>query len=141
MILAIGLSACGATFRNYGYVPDDVDLQSLNVGVDTRDSVEAAVGRPSASGMLRDDAWYYVQSRVRNFAWRAPETINRELVAISFSESGRVTNIERFGLEKGRVVPLSRRVTETSIREFGLIQQIFRNFGRINIGEALANDG
>ncbi|MGB3407057.1 MAG: outer membrane protein assembly factor BamE [Jannaschia sp.] len=141
LALVVGLSACVATFRNHGYVPDEGDLQALIVGVDTRDTVEASVGRPAASGVIRDDAWYYVSSRVRNFAWRAPETIERELVAISFADDGTISNVERFGLEDGRTVALSRRVTETSIREFGLIQQILRNFGRVDIGNALAGDG
>ncbi|GIT90492.1 outer membrane protein assembly factor BamE [Jannaschia pagri] len=139
-LVLVGVTACSATFRNHGYVPDETDLQALVVGVDTRDTVETTVGRPSANGVLREDAWYYVRSRVRNFAYRAPETIERELVAISFADDGTVQNIERFGLEDGRVVTLSRRVTETSIREFGLIQQLIRNFGRVNIGETLADD-
>lgn len=139
LLLMAGLTACAATFKNHGYVPNEEDLQSLVVGVDTKETVEASVGRPSASGVLRGNAWYYIQSRVRSFAWRAPETIERQLVAISFAEDGTIENIERFGLEQGRVVPLSRRVTKTSIREFGLIQQLLRNFGRINIGEEIAN--
>ncbi|UWQ17104.1 outer membrane protein assembly factor BamE [Jannaschia sp. M317] len=138
--LSVGLTACAATFRDHGYVPSEADLQSLIVGVDTRDTVEASVGRPSATGVLRGDAWYFVQSRVRNFGWRAPQTIERELVAISFAPDGTVENIERFGLEDGKVVTLSRRITKTTIKEFGLIQQIVRNFGRINIGETLAAD-
>lgn len=139
-LLMAGLVGCSATFRNHGYVPDESDLQALVVGVDTRDSVETTIGRPATSGVERGDAWYYVQSRVRHYAYRAPETTNRELVAISFAGDGTVRNIERFGLERGRVVPLSRRVTSTSIREFGLIQQIIRNFGRINVGEALSDE-
>ena len=137
--MVAGLAACSATFRNHGYVPDAADLQALSVGVDTRDTVETKVGRPSTNGVERDDAWYYVQSRVRNFGPRAPQTLERQLVAISFAENGTVENIERFGLERGRVVPLSRRVTSTSIREFGLIQQIIRNFGRIDIAQGLAD--
>ncbi len=137
-VLLTALAGCSATFRNHGYVPPDEELESIVVGADTRDSVELSVGKPSASGVLGDEAWYYVQSRVRNFAWRAPETIDRQLVAISFADDGTVENIERFGLERGRVVTLSRRVTDTTIQEFGLVQQILRNFGRIDIGEALA---
>ena len=139
-LILLGLAACSATYRNHGYVPNDEDLANIIVGVDTRDSVETTVGRPTASGVLRGNAWYYIQSRRRQFAFRAPETVERELVAISFDEAGTVENIERFGLERGRVVTLSRRVTETSIRDFGLIQQIIRNFGRINVGETLAAD-
>jgi outer membrane protein assembly factor BamE (lipoprotein component of BamABCDE complex) len=128
------VSACTAQFQNHGYTPSDEDLSAVLVGVDTRASVEETVGRPSASGVLQDEAWYYISSRVRTWAYRAPQTIEREIVAISFDEDGTVANIERFGLADGQVVTLSRRITETSIREFGLIQNLLRNFGRIDIG-------
>lgn len=139
-LLVVGLSACSATFRNHGYVPNEADLQALIPGVDTRETVESSVGRPSTNGVERDDAWYYIQSRVRHFAYRAPKFEERELVAVSFAADGTIENIERFGLERGRVVTLSRRVTQTSIRNFGLVQTIIRNFGRINVGETLAED-
>ncbi|CUH39684.1 SmpA / OmlA family protein [Jannaschia seosinensis] len=138
LVAAVG--ACAPVYRSHGYVPEPQQLQVLSVGVDTRETVETRVGRPTIRGFERGDAWYYVQSRRRNYGWRPPETIDRELVAISFAENGTLSNIERFGLERGQVVPLSRRVTTTTIRDYGLIQQLLRNFGRINVGEALAND-
>ena len=139
LVGALAVAGCSAQFRNHGYVPEESDLQALIVGVDTRDTVEATVGRPSTGGVLGDGTWYYVRSRVRDFAWRAPETIEREVLAVSFGQDGTLTNIERFGLRDGRVVALSRRVTETSIRDIGLIAQLLRNFGRVNIGDALAD--
>ena len=53
------------------------------------------------------------------------------MVAISFSEAGNVTNIERFGLERGRVVALSRRVTESNIKGIGFLRQLFGSIGRL----------
>ncbi|MEM9795338.1 MAG: outer membrane protein assembly factor BamE [Pseudomonadota bacterium] len=141
MSLVLFLTACGAVERNHGYVPEQEDLAAIIVGVDTQATVEGAVGRPSASGVLQDQAWYYVRTRFRRVGPFAPRPIDRELVAISFADDGTVSNIERFGLQDGRVVTLSRRVTQTSIQNFGLVQQIVRNFGRINIGDALADDG
>lgn len=138
--LLASLAACGATFQNHGYVPDDRDLQKLRPGIDTHETVETIIGRPATSGIERDDAWYYVQTRERTLGPLAPRTMRRQLVAVSFAPNGTVSNIERFGLERGRVVSLSRRVTRTSIRDFGLIQQIFANFGRINIGDTLADE-
>lgn len=140
-ILALSLTmACAPTFRNHGYVPAEDDLALLIVGQDTRDTVEVAVGRPSAAGLLNDDGWYYVQSRYRQMGPRAPQEIERQVVAISFDEGGTVTNIERFGLEDGRVVALSRRVTETNIKGASLIRQLLRNFGRFNAGDFLRRE-
>ncbi|MEM6407441.1 MAG: outer membrane protein assembly factor BamE [Pseudomonadota bacterium] len=131
------LAACSEVIRQHGYIPPQEDLDALLIGVDTIDSVEAAVGRPATSGVLRDNAWYYVGSRIRHYGARKPEEIERQVLAISFAEDGVVENIERFGLERGQVVVLSRRVTETTVRDVTFIRQIIRNFGRIDLGEAL----
>lgn len=132
------LMACAPTFQDHGYIPEPQDLAALTPGVDTRETVAAAVGRPSTVGVIDDGAWYYVRERVRHAGWRTPRPIDRQLLAMSFGADGRLANIERFGLEDGRVVALSRRVTDTTIRDFGLLQQIFANFGRIDVGEQLA---
>jgi outer membrane protein assembly factor BamE (lipoprotein component of BamABCDE complex) len=140
LALATTVSGCAAQFRDHGYVPEPSLLGEIRLGVDTRETLEQSIGRPSTSGVLEGDAWYYVRERVRHAGPLPPETVERELVAISFGGDGTVANVERFGLQDGRVVTLSRRVTETTVRDYGLLQQLLRNFGRIDVGEALADD-
>lgn len=136
--LAAGLmllvAGCTSVYRNHGYVPVEEDLASLSVGVDTRETVAQAIGTPSSAGLLGDGDWYYVQSRFRHFAYRAPEEIDREVVAVSFTPSGTVQNIERFGLREGRVVALSRRVTEANVKGVGFLRQLFGNLGNFEAG-------
>ena len=131
------LSACATIVRQHGYIPPDEDLQAIVVGVDTRDSVEASIGKPSTSGVLREGSWFYIGSKIRHFGALKPKEIEREVLAVRFDQAGTVQNIERFGLERGQVVVLSRRVTETTIRDVTFIRQLIRNFGRIDLGEAL----
>ena len=138
-LLALALPACSAQFRNHGYVPEPDALQAVAIGVDTRDTLGETIGRPSTASLLEGEAWYYVKERVRLYGPFPPRTISRELVAVSFAPDGTVSNIERFGLRDGRVVTLSRRVTETSVRDFGLIQQLLRNFGRVDVANQLAD--
>jgi len=132
LVVSLALTACQPIYANHGYIPTDQDLALLKVGVDTRDSVEATVGRPAAEGLQNDEAWYYVQSRWKTFGAAEPVEITREVVAISFNPQGVVANIERFGLDQGRIVPLSRRVTTTNIAGKGIIAQIFGNIGKLN---------
>ena len=101
------LVACSPTFSNHGYVPTDEDLALITVGVDTQETVAALIGRPSSAGILAASGYYYVASRRRNLGIRQNQIVDREVVAISFDEGGTVANVERFGLERGRVVPLS----------------------------------
>lgn len=132
------VAACGGLPpRFHGYAPDDAALSQIVVGRDNRDSVAELVGRPGTTGLLRDSSWFYVQSRWEQFAWQAPAEVEREVVAISFDQRGVVSNIERFGLENGQVVALSRRVTDTTIADVTLLQQIMRNVGRIDPVRAL----
>ncbi|MGB4827392.1 MAG: outer membrane protein assembly factor BamE [Paracoccaceae bacterium] len=128
-------AACATVYRIHGYVPDEVDLAQVEVGVDTRETVTEKIGRPSAQGLLNDVGWFYVQSRFKYFGPREPQEVDRQVVAITFSDAGVVQNIGRYGLQDGRVVEISRRVTETNIQGIGIIRQLLSNFGRISTGD------
>ncbi|MEO6300189.1 MAG: outer membrane protein assembly factor BamE [Paracoccaceae bacterium] len=136
-ILAFVLAACSPIYTNHGYVPSDTELALIVVGKDTRESVGATIGRPTAAGLLNDQAWYYVESRFKNQGARAPQEIDREVVAITFDTGGVVENVERFGLDKGRVVAISRRITTTNVKGRGFLAQIFGNIGHLSANDLL----
>ena len=133
--LAITLTACSATYRNHGYMPVKEDVDLLVVGKDTRETVTEAIGKPGTAGLLSDSGYYYVRSRFEHYLYNAPTEIDREVLAISFDGKGRVENIERFGLEDGRVIVLERRVTASNIKGVSFLRQLFGSFGRIDLAE------
>ncbi|MDZ7908960.1 MAG: outer membrane protein assembly factor BamE [Gemmobacter sp.] len=136
-LLAVSLAACSAVFRDHGYVPTEEELAAIAVGQDTRESVAEKVGRPSATGLLNDVGWFYVKSRWRHYGAMAPQEIDRQVLAITFTESGTVQNIERYGLEDGQIVNLSRRVTDTNIKGISFIRQIMGNLGRMRATDVI----
>jgi len=131
-LMLLALAACSPVIRYHGYAPDEIELALVEVGQDTRDTVVEKIGRPGASGLLEDSAWYYVQSRREHTGWRAPAEVSREVVSINFDVQGRVENVERFGLERGEVVTLSRRVTKSNVPPPSIISQLLRNVGVFN---------
>ncbi|MBS9716350.1 outer membrane protein assembly factor BamE [Pseudohalocynthiibacter aestuariivivens] len=139
-LVLLALGACAATYRNHGYIPTDGELDLILVGVDTRETVASSVGRPTSTGVLADGGWYYAQSRWRHHLYKAPQEIERQLVAISFDGDGVVENIERFALEDGQVVTLSRRVTESNIRGVTFIGQILSNIGNFDAGQVIGEN-
>ncbi len=145
-ILAAGLigvlsvvSACSPIYRNHGYVPTEDDLAEIVVGVDSRETVADVIGAPSSTGVLRDSGYFYVRSRIKASGPRRPEVVERQVLAISFDPGGVVQNIERFGLQDGRVVILSRRVTEGGVTDKTFLRQLLGNFGRFDPADALSN--
>lgn len=133
--------ACSATYTNHGYVPSDVELENLLVGVDTRATVDEIIGRPSSTGVLSDGAWYYISSRVEYYAYRKPEIIDRTILAISFDDNDVVQNIERFGLEDGRVITFSRRVTTASVKGSTFWRQLINSIGNFEAGDFVDENG
>jgi len=131
-ILSLGLAACSPTFRNHGYIPPEEDLQELVIGIDTRSSVEDVVGPPTAGGVLEGGDYYYVRSTVRTIGPRRPQVVDRQVLAISFDGNDVLDNIERFGLEDGRVVALSRRVTDSDITNVTFIRQLLGGIGQVS---------
>lgn len=133
----VSAAACTAIYDNHGYIPTDEDLALIQVGKDTRDTVAITIGRPSTEGLLNDQGWFYVQSRWKNYGALPPKEIDRQVVAITFSPDGVVENVERFGLEKGQIVPISRRITDSNIKGVGFLKQLFGSIGRISADQLI----
>jgi len=132
LALGLALGACTTLERRHGYLPPEEDLAEIVIGVDTRDSVIDLVGAPTTGGVLPESALYYVGDVTQTFVFRAPEIVEREIVAVTFEAGGTVSNITRYGLEDGRVVPLTRRVTETTDGDIGFLRRLFGNVGGID---------
>ena len=125
------LAACSAQYRSHGYMPPQDDVDALVVGVDTRDSVAEALGVPSSGGLTRDDAYFYIRSRMQQGVLGRQTEVDREVLVLSFANQGVLSNIERFGLQDGLLVSLEHRVTKTAGPELSLIQQIIGSVGSV----------
>ena len=133
----MALTACSNIERRHGYVPANEDLDQIVVGIDTKDTVADVVGQPTASGILADSGWYYVSSKFRAYGIREREEIDRQVVAISFASDGTVSNVERFGLQDGNVIALSRRVTDSNIEGVSFLRQLFGSIGNFTAEQLL----
>ena len=136
LLMSVG---CTTLYRNHGYAPTDEQLAEVLVGVDTRDTVSDVVGPPTAAGVTNGGGFFYVQSRFRLLGPFEPKEIEREVVAIRFDEEGVVSNVERFGLENGNVVALSRRVTQDNVRDTTFLRQLFGSIGNFNAGDFIGD--
>lgn len=129
------IAACTTITRNHGYIPAEDELAQIVVGKDDRESVAAKIGRPSAQGLLNEEGWYYVQSRFETLGPREPKEVERQVLAVTFAPNGTVKNVARYGLEHGRVIELSRRVTESNIKSIGFIRQLMGSIGQMRATE------
>lgn len=139
LVLALTLFVTGCTpvYRHHGYVPPEEDLAMVQIGQTSQMDLESMIGRPGSQGLLEGSSWYYVGSRWRHYGAMRPQEIDRQVVAIHFAPNGTVANVERFGIEQGRIVVLSRRVTDSNIASISLIRQLMGNVGSFDPGSVL----
>ena len=133
------LAACGGQYRNHGYMPLAEDVDALIVGVDTRESIIEVMGVPTTGGVLTEEAMYYVRSRVHHKGYVKPNEIQRDVLVLSFDKNQILRNVERFGIEKGKLIRLEHRVTEAPGGDRSILQQIIGSIGGFNPNSIVNN--
>ena len=125
-------AACSPIETNHGYLPVSADVEALASGADSKQTVLESFGEPTSRGLEGDSSWYYISYTVRKLAFLAPKITDREILAISFGANGRVSAVNRYGLEHGQVINLNSRETVTGGRELTFFEQMLGNIGNFS---------
>ena len=84
------LGGCTAIRDHQGFILDETLVSAVQPGVDNKDSVQAALGRPSFTGEFDDNDWYYVSRMTKNMAFNAPRPESQTILHVRFDKSGNV---------------------------------------------------
>ena len=98
------------------------------------DDVLELLGTPSTISTFDDQKWYYIGQKSIQFAYKRPRVLDRNVVVVSFDESGYVTETTFYSLEDAQEIKPVARVTPTEGRDFTVLQQLLGNFGRLPSG-------
>jgi outer membrane protein assembly factor BamE (lipoprotein component of BamABCDE complex) len=128
---AAAATACSPVQTYNGFMPDrnNQEIPEPQVGVDTRDTVMQRFGSPSTTAVFDQTAWYYVSSVQERVAFYAPRITERRVMVVRF-DGDMVSAVEKFGLERGRIVAYNDEVTPTRGRELGVLEQLLGNVGQ-----------
>lgn len=126
----LSLGACAAVIDRRGFVSDDGQPVAAVVGTDTKQSLIARYGTPTAQGTFDEQVWYYITAVQSQTAFFRPETVERQVVAITFDDNDRVAEVRMYGLADGRVIAYDDRRTPTRGREVTFLEQLFGSVGR-----------
>jgi outer membrane protein assembly factor BamE (lipoprotein component of BamABCDE complex) len=134
------LAACEKEVRIRGHVPNPDSMEAIKAGLYSRDDVLELLGTPSTISTFDDQKWYYIGQRSTQFAYKRPKILDRNVVVVSFDESGYVTETAFYSLEDAQEIKPVARVTPTEGRDFTIMQQLLGNFGRLPSGVQNSSD-
>jgi outer membrane protein assembly factor BamE (lipoprotein component of BamABCDE complex) len=129
LMLAVPLAGCGAQIDRHGHVFTDVDLQQVQPGMN-KDQVKLAFGSPDTTGTINGDAYYYIASTQKSYAFFKPWEIDRQVVAVYFDKGGTVQQVAHYGLRDGIVVNYSKDETPARGKDLSVLEQIFGNISQ-----------
>jgi outer membrane protein assembly factor BamE (lipoprotein component of BamABCDE complex) len=133
-LLTASLMACAPVIDNRGYFFDDRSVDNIEKGVTNQAAVRETFGSPSSESVLNNGAYYYIYSRFVTESYRAPEEVDRKVLAVFFNADKTVRDVGVYRLEDGIIVPIVARTTQTQGSELTALQQIFGNVGRFGDG-------
>src|SRR6478609_2968953 len=96
---AVLLSGCAQFRQHKGVVLDSQMVSAVQAGVDNKDSVEKALGRPSFVGQFTPNDWYYVSRDENQLAFRNGRVTKQTVLHVRFDPKGNVASLQRTGKE------------------------------------------
>jgi len=142
LLAAVATGGCAQLRSHQGYVVDTDLVNSVQPGVDNRQSVLATLGKPTITGQFDQGDWYYVARDSRNYAFRNPRPNAQITLQISFDAKGTVTAIRRSGMEQVASISPYGKTTPTLGRQRGFFSDLFGNIGTVGAaGSGGGNNG
>jgi outer membrane protein assembly factor BamE (lipoprotein component of BamABCDE complex) len=130
---ATGLLATGACMpiSTYsGFQAIEERPADLKVGTDTKSTVMAKLGTPSATSTFDPNTWFYISQLTDRVAFYKPRVSRRDVVAVNFNkETEAVASVNTYTLKDGKVIAFNGRETPTRGREMTILEQLLGNVG------------
>ncbi|WP_426050345.1 outer membrane protein assembly factor BamE [Brevundimonas sp. SL161] len=123
--------ACAPVVGNHGFQVIDVNPKDIVIGTDTKSTVLAQLGSPSAVSTFEDNIWYYISQTTERYTYNRPQVSQRNVTAITFNEADdKVAEVRNLNLEDGQQIAMERRETPTRGRQLTILEQLLGNVGR-----------
>jgi len=129
--LLVTLSGC-AVVNIRGHEVDPAQLEKIEVGTTNKEKVAELLGTPSTVGTFDNKTWIYMSETTETRAFFNPTVLKSNVTRIEFDCNGLVASLDSLTEADKQVISHVKRTTPTSGHSFGVLEQIFGNFGRFN---------
>ena len=124
----VALAGCAEVRDHKGYIVDSTLINTVQPGVDNKDSVNKTLGRPTFdSAWDGGSTWFYLSRETRSLAFAAPRPVTQTLLAVRFASNGDVASVQRTGVETVREIQIYGRKTPVLGSHRSFFSELFGN--------------
>ena len=129
---ALVVAGCTRVHDHKGYVVDTALVNSVQPGIDNRDSVGKVLGRASLESEFDGGGtWYYLSRDTAQFAFNTPHPTKQVLLTVRFARDGNVASVQKTGLETIRKVSPYGKQTPTLGSHRSFFTELFGGIGSV----------
>jgi len=122
--------ACQPTVDQRGNAPEADKLSQIQVGKTDKATVTRLLGSPSSVAEFDPNVWYYVSSKTEDVAFLKTETLDQNVIKLTFDKSNVVQSVQKLGMQDAETITPNPNATPSRGREFSWIEEFLGNFGR-----------
>ena len=140
-LAGLSLAGCTSLKGHNGYIIDADLVNSVQPGVDNRETVVKVLGKPTFTSQFDERDWFYLSRDTKYLGYTKPKPTAQQTLRIRFDDKGVVTKIEKTGMEQVASISPSKKVTPTLGRHRSFFQDLFGNIGTVGTGTGGQGDG
>ncbi len=125
------VSGCASIRDHRGYLVDSALVEAVHPGIDNKQSVEKTLGRPTFVSQFGTPTWYYISIFTKQRPFGRPKAKEELQLKISFDAAGRVTKVDRAGMEQVASISPDGHRTPTLGRDRSFFEDLFGNIGAV----------
>ena len=128
---ALAAGGCASIRDHRGYMIDQALVDSIQAGVDNRQSVERTLGRPAFVSQFGEPVWYYVAVDTKQVAFHTPKPVKETILRVRFDGAGNVAAVDKAGMEHVARIHPDGRITPTLGKHRTFLEDLFGNIGAV----------
>jgi len=128
------VTSCAPTNVYQGFQAIENKPADTKVGMDTKESVRARLGSPSAVSTFDPNVWFYISQITQTQSFYEPKAVRRDIVVLTFSkDDDKVVKMDTLSLKDGRIIAYNGRETPTRGRELTVLEQLIGSLGNTSV--------
>lgn len=141
MLAGLSMAGCTSLKGHNGYVIDADLVNSVQPGVDTRETVAKVLGKPTFTSQFDERDWFYLSRDTKYLGYTKPKPTGQQTLRIRFDDKGVVARVDKTGMEQIATISPYKKITPTLGRHRSFFQDLFGNVGTVGTGAAGPGDG
>ena len=134
-LLLISLNSCSGRISNHGVLNIENKIHTIIERELEKAEVEALLGPPSTVSAFEFNKWYYINSKIKHFAFYKPEIIDHKVYEIIFNSDNQAIEVNTYDEEDFNKIEFNQDYTDTRGNKKSLLQGILKGVGSSSVGK------